>query len=205
VVIANRVTKERFWEDSVVGPNPLKDPISFTRRTDPKGEVLVVDYKAKEPEIVFDGSLSLFMDGVTIDAFVVPGHTEAETAVFVREEGVLFTSDNVFNGVMTWYHESLPFEWLKSLERLSRMPVNVIVPGHGKPGGPELLDAMYEVVYSAMHEVEIAIESGMNRDEAIENVSFSDWSLVSAGHKHVAERMQKIFVGRIFDQVAAQR
>ncbi len=38
----------------------------------------------------------------------MPGHTLHQAAVIVKEEGVVFTSDNIFHGVQNWLHEANP-------------------------------------------------------------------------------------------------
>ena len=41
----------------------------------------------------------------------MPGHTAFQAAVIVEEEGVVFTSDNVFCKVHTWLQEADPALW----------------------------------------------------------------------------------------------
>ena len=43
----------------------------------------------------------------------MPGHTAYQAAVIVEEEGVVFTSDNIFCKVQTWLQEANPEDWLK--------------------------------------------------------------------------------------------
>jgi len=42
----------------------------------------------------------------------MPGHTAYQAAVIVEEEGVVFTSDNIFCKVHTWLQEADPDLWL---------------------------------------------------------------------------------------------
>ncbi len=209
-IIAHQKTKEEFWEDSalwkdgVLGGNPLKNPQAYVEKLDPEGIDSVAQYKAREPEITFDGRLTLFVGDVTLEIFGMPGHVPVDTAVYVREDRVLFTSDNVFHGAMTWYHESLPFEWLETLEHFKGMDVKVVVPGHGFAAGPEVFDEMRQVVEEAIGEVRSAIDSGLSREEAMERISFIDRQPVPEDHRGWAPKLQPIFVGRIYDQIQAR-
>ena len=51
----------------------------------------------------------------------MPGHTLYQAAVSVKEEGVVFTSDNIFCRVQTWLHEANPDLWLVALESLRHL------------------------------------------------------------------------------------
>ena len=175
------------------------------RKIDPEGLGLTADYRAREPEVAFDGRLTLNLGGVTVEAFVAPGHVPFQLAVHVPGEKVLFVSDNVFNGVMTWYHDSVPFEWLESLDRFRRMDVEVVVPGHGPASGPEVFDEMKETVGEAIGRVQSAIDSGMSREEAGDRISFLDRVPVTEGFRSAADRLQRLFVERIYDQIMDRR
>lgn len=204
-IITHQKTKEGFWNDNLFGPSPLKNPKPYVERIDPRAVDMVAGYKPREPEITFDGRLALSLGDVNIEAFAMPGHTPSETAVYVHGDRVLFTSDNVFHDDMTWYQEALPFEWLDTLDSFKQMDVQVIVPGHGRPAGPEVLDKMRSVVEDAISAVTAAIESGMTRQEAMGRITFIDRQPVSEGYRSFAPKIQKVFVGRIYDQVKARR
>jgi glyoxylase-like metal-dependent hydrolase (beta-lactamase superfamily II) len=204
-VIAHRQTKERFWLDTVLGYCPMEDPRAHAQRVDPDGLALVEGYQAREPEITFEDRLTLELGGVTVEMFVMPGHVPKELAVHVPGDRVLFVSDNVFNGVMAWYHDSLPFEWLESLDRLKEIEADVLIPGHGPAGGKDMLDEMKAIVLEAIGRVQTAMDAGTSREEAVERISFLDQVPVSEGFKPIATKLQRLFVGRIYDQILERR
>lgn len=201
-VVANKAISDRFWEDSPIGPNPMKSPRDYIKRTDPSGLALAQAYVAREPELTFDSNMTIAIGGVRVELILMPGHTAAETAVYIPEEGVLFASDNVFNRVMIWYHDALPFQWLTTLENMQRMAVDLVVPGHGPPAGPELLVAMHESVSGVIHQVVGAIEGGISREEAIARLEFADWHMVAEDHRAFAPQLQKYFVGHLYDEIS---
>lgn len=202
-VIAHRQTQEKFWQDNVLGGCPLKDPCPYVEKCDPQGLDLVRSYRERAPEISFDGRLTLSLGDVTLEVFAMPGHVAAEGAVYVREDRVLFTSDNVFHEAMTWYHEALPFEWLQTLDFFKGMEVEVVVPGHGNAAGPAVFDEMKRVVEEAVEEVRSAVRSGMSREEAVERITFIRRQPVPEEHRPYAPMLQRVFVGRLYDQVRA--
>ena len=99
----------------------------------------------------------------------------------------------------------VPFEWLESLDRFRRMDVEVVVPGHGPASGPEVFDEMKETVGEAIGRVRSAIDSGMSREEAGDRISFLDRVSVTEGFRSVADRLQRLFVERIYDQIMDRR
>lgn len=68
---------------------------------------------------------------------------EAKTAhpLFERKTGSLFTGDIAYNRVHAWLKDTPPKGWIPALEDLQKLGAKQVYPGHGEPGGPEILDA----------------------------------------------------------------
>ena len=47
------------------------------------------------------------------------------------EEGVVFTSDNIFCQCHTWLQEADPDRWLETLDSMRALREDTFVPGHG--------------------------------------------------------------------------
>lgn len=204
-IIAHAETQRNFWKDGLFGPSSLKDPRKYVEKGDPQGIRFLSGYKVREPEITFNGRLTLFLGGVTVELLPMPGHVPADTAVYIPQDRALFAGDNVFNGAMTWYHECLCYEWLETLDHFKQMDVKVVIPGHGNAAGPEVFDKMRRGVEDAIREVEAAVDSGMSREEAMKKITFLGRQPVAEDHRELAPKLQPIFVGRIYDQVLARR
>ncbi len=70
------------------------------------------------------------------------GESENAAALYVPSLKVLIAGDAVFNNVHLYLAEHHPDGWLKNLEKLKAIgKINNIMPGHGLPGGTELIDA----------------------------------------------------------------
>ncbi len=134
-IIAHQYIKDVFWDDAPFGPNFMKTPEVFIEMFDPERLDAAGTYQAREPEITFEGKMNLYLGEVAIEAIPLNGHVPNDTAVYIPEERVLFATDNVFNEVMTWYHDSLPYDWLETLDYLKSLDAEIVIPGHGKPGG----------------------------------------------------------------------
>jgi glyoxylase-like metal-dependent hydrolase (beta-lactamase superfamily II) len=66
-----------------------------------------------------------------------PGHSEDSICLFLPEPGVLFSGDTLYR--ITDHLGAYPKAYLGTLERLARLEVRAIYPGHGQP---VLADAM---------------------------------------------------------------
>jgi len=85
----------------------------------------------------------LVIDGEEIRLLVTPGHTPDSICVYHPESGTLFAGDSVYEGMDPATRFGGPKEWkewISHLERLKRLDIQTVVPGHGKIGGIWLLD-----------------------------------------------------------------
>lgn len=91
----------------------------------------------------FTGSLNLGFEGYTLRLLEV-GEAGAPrtTTVFVPETGELFAGDLVWNRLHPATRGADLGAWRRALQDLGRLRPRVVYPGHGPPGGPELLVAM---------------------------------------------------------------
>ena len=137
------------------------------------GEALPEGFSFRLPTIIFSHALTLYVGDHTFRLIRMPGHTPFQTPVYVPEERVLFAGDNVVNG-MPLFHESAPEEWLRSLDALMELDIDVVVPGHGEVGDKSLIPKMRTEVASCIDLVKEAIAKGMTLEETLAAVSFLD-------------------------------
>ena len=84
----------------------------------------------------FTGSLGLEVGGRRVEVTEVgPAHTPGDAIVWVPDTRVVFAGDIFFNGVtpITW--AGAVDNWLAALERIELLDPDVVVGGHGPPGG----------------------------------------------------------------------
>ncbi|MCB9397675.1 MAG: MBL fold metallo-hydrolase [Acidobacteria bacterium] len=72
-----------------------------------------------------------------------PGEASDTNVLYLPQSQALFVGDLVYNQLHPWLAEGRSREWLQSLQHLqSQFPqVKTLYPGHGLPGGKELLEA----------------------------------------------------------------
>jgi cyclase len=126
------------------------------------------DYPPNPPTRTFTDELTLRLGGHTIQCLHIPGHTAPQTAVYLPDEGVVFTGDNIFHGVKTFIQEANPWEWLDALQRIGRLDAAVIVPGHGEPCDRRYLKVQAEIIESWVGVVEEFVRRGLTEAEALQ-------------------------------------
>jgi glyoxylase-like metal-dependent hydrolase (beta-lactamase superfamily II) len=102
--------------------------------------------------------------GAGAEAFTIlhlgVAHTHSDAVVWVPSERVLFTGDLVANGPYNAVADSTIGSWIGVLDRLRKLRPNVVVPGHGPAGGPELIDAQQHYFETVTLEIDRAIAAG---------------------------------------------
>ena len=137
----------------------------------PEEPKLLEGYKANVPIITFKNGMTMHVGDHTFQMIHMPGHTLYQAAILVKEEGVVFTSDNIFRGVQTWLHEANPDLWLVALESLRKLDENIFVPGHGAVCDKGYLDEQGSFIMEWEEYVKDGIDQGMTKDEAVANLT----------------------------------
>ena len=146
-----------------------QDIIERTKTEDPDSVHLIghPDYPANPVTRTFDDKLTLEIGNHTVHFIHMPGHTAPQTSVYIPEEGVVFTGDNIFHKCRTCIQEGNPWEWLHALESIRALDVETIVPGHGEPCDKTYLDAQGQLIKDWIGAIETFIAKGLTEDEAV--------------------------------------
>jgi cyclase len=101
------------------------------------------DLRVAPPTVTFTDSLRVWSDDTPLEISYVgqPAHTSNDSLVWLPGEQVLFCGDLLFNG-------GTPFLLMGSVTGaidvlaavLAPIPARIIVPGHGEPCGPDLVE-----------------------------------------------------------------
>jgi cyclase len=86
---------------------------------------------------------SIAVNGEEVTIMHLPGHTESELVVYHPRTMTLFAGDAIneragpvtmFGAVGDWRR------WIAGLEKLKKLEIELIVPGHGETCGPDIID-----------------------------------------------------------------
>jgi cyclase len=86
------------------------------------------------------GDRSLMLDDLELLLLSTPGHLLDALSVFIPRHRVLFSGDLIYSGFppTTRFGDlELWRQWIASLRKVEALHPEVIVPGHGRPCGPE--------------------------------------------------------------------
>lgn len=164
----------------------------------PESLYLLEGFRYRPPTITLSERLTLYVGKHTFQVIHLPGHTACQVAVFIPEERVVFTSDNVFGRVQAWLHEALPYEWLDSLRRIQELDADVLVPGHGSICDRSYISEMSAFIQDWIDAVKAAIDKGMSLEEAQAKVSLLDRYPMEAGSEPWAQEVQRRNVARLY-------
>ena len=193
-VIAHEGVRTRILETD------LEEHIERVANFGPEEGPLMQGYKPNVPIITFKNGMVLRVGDHTFRMIHMPGHTLYQAAIVIEEEGVVFTSDNIFHKVQTWLHEANPDLWLTALESLRGLNEDIFVPGHGDLCDKGYLDEQGSFIMEWRDYVKEAIDIGMTRDEAALNLNkFVDRYPMDVGQSHMAPMVMRISAANLYD------
>jgi glyoxylase-like metal-dependent hydrolase (beta-lactamase superfamily II) len=166
----------------------------------PEEPKLLEGYRPNAPVITFQLEMTLHVGNHTFRMVHMPGHTSSQAAVIVEEEGVVFTSDNIFCKVHTWLQEADPDLWLTALESLRALREDTFVPGHGPVCGKDYLDEQGAFIREWVDYVRRAVDTGMSRDEAVDTLTaMTDRYPMDVGQDGMAPMVMKLNAANLYD------
>ena len=168
----------------------------------PDEPALLEGYRANAPVITFERELTLHVGNHTFRMIHMPGHTSAQAAIVVEEEGVVFTSDNVFCKVHTWLQEADPAAWLESLEALRALRLETLVPGHGPVCDTHYLSEQGAFIQEWVDYVRRAVDKGLGKDDAVATLTaMTDRYPMDVEQDGMAPMVMKLNVANLYDYV----
>lgn len=161
---------------------------------------LLEGYRANAPVITFQTEMTLHVGDHTFRMVNMPGHTPYQAAVIVEEEGVVFTSDNIFCKVHTWLQEADPDLWLRALDSLGKLRQVTFVPGHGPVCDKRYLDEQGAFIQEWVDYVRRGIERGMTKDQCVATLTaLTDRYPMDVEQDGMAPRVMQMNVANLYD------
>lgn len=157
-------------------------------------------YNPAEPidfKMVSDGEIIRY-GGYELQCVFTPGHTSGHTCLYEPHLKYLFSGDHILGditpNISTWLEDSNPLgEFFKSLDRISAMPVDLVLPGHRTliTNCRKRIGELKEHHRQRISEVRVIMEN-KGPSSAFEVASHMTWDLI-AEHWDDYPLMQKWF------------
>jgi cyclase len=195
-VVAHEGVRRRILETN------LEEHVARVATFGPEEPPLLEGYRPNAPVVTFKSGMTLHVGNHTFEMIHMPGHTMYQAAICIKEEGVVFTSDNIFHKCHTWLQEANPDLWLTLLESLRNLKEEVFVPGHGPVCGKDYLDEQGSFIREWKAYVKNAVDRGMTKDEAIAQLTaMTDRYPMDVGQDGMAPSVMKRNVANLYDYV----
>ena len=195
-VVAHQGVRKRILETN------MGEMLARVATFGPEEPKLLEGYRPNAPVITFDSEMTLHVGDHTFRLISMPGHTPYQAAVIVKEEGVVFTSDNIFCKCHTWLQEADPARWLQSLQSMRALREDTFVPGHGPVCDKSYLAEQSAFIEEWVHYVQDAAGRGMTKEEAVgELTAMTDRYPMDVEQDGMAPRVMKMNVANLYDYV----
>src|SRR5262245_6086889 len=155
----------------------------------PKGRKDVARSAYKIPTLTFDDKLVLD-DGKQRVEFHHFGHshTIGDAVAYLPRHQILCTGDACVNGPYNFMGHSDSASWIRSLEKMQQLDVELVLPGHGLPEGRGLLAKQKRYFADLRREVKKGIEAGKEVEDIIKALDlpwYVSWTTVKPAADNV--------------------
>jgi cyclase len=110
-------------------------------------------------------------------------HTKGDGFVYLPKEQVLCTGDAVVNGAYNATMDANIGNWPSVLTAAGKLKVKTVLPGHGLPGGRELIDGQSQFMTDLMKTVKTGVDQGKKLEEIQESAKLPESVWVGKGLK----------------------
>lgn len=148
------------------------------------------------PNETFEDSLFLTIEGIDIQLHAANGETNDELFVWLPKDKTLFTGDNYYKAFPNLYairgsqYRDVK-SWGESVQKMSRLPVEHLVPGHTRPlSGKEIIHENLSNYAEAILSVYQQTIDGMNQGLSVEELCAK---VQLPAHLKDAENLQEFY------------
>lgn len=145
------------------------------------------------PDVTFDDRLVLhFGDRVIELLYLGPAHTIGDTVVYLPQDKLLFAGDIAFHYVTPLAFEGHVSGWIRVIDRISKLDVETVVPGHGPVGSKAELREVRDYLALLRREANKCFQEGMNDWQAAKSIRLR-WYGQWAEPERVLANVRKLY------------
>jgi cyclase len=121
------------------------------------------------PKQTFDKSPFILKDDTREVRFYFFGwaHTRGDGFVYLPKEKVLCSGDAAVNGPFNYTADANIANWPKVVAAAQKLDVEHVLPGHGGPGGKEILEGQARFMTELHSAVQAAVKQGKKLDDLV--------------------------------------
>jgi len=168
-IIVHEGTKKELLSDANL--KMCRDCITLI---DPSSAFLMAGYFVRQPRFTYETKMDLYLGGEAFELIHIRAHTQNETLVYLPGKRVLFTGDNVCTNGIPNLSESFPREWLKALDFMDTLDIDILVPGHGSIGNKDSVRDFRLEFQKLIERVQERINQGLPKEAVMKEGILED-------------------------------
>ena len=146
----------------------------------PTGRPDVRNSTLKVPNLVFEDKLVLD-DGKQRVEFMFRGHadTAGDAFGYLPKHKILCTGDACVNGAFNFLGHADSASWIRVLERVEQLDIEMVCPGHGPLAGKDLLEKQRRYFVELRQQVKQGIDGANDVDDIVKNINmpwYKEWT-----------------------------
>jgi cyclase len=146
-------------------------PVELLQKRIPRFATEFPKVKLAVPEVTFEDRLVFHQAGRDVELWHLgPAHTFGDAFVYLPKDKVLFAGDLAFYYVTPLAFQGHVGNWITVADRILKMDVETIVPGHGPIGGKKELREMRAYLALIRREAKKRFAAGMTAEQAARDV-----------------------------------
>ena len=156
-----------------------------------------------QPEIIFSDKMALKLGRLTLRLFHIGGHTAGSICVYVEEDKILLSGDNVVCGIHPFMGQANIRDWIEALRWMKGLEIETIIPGHGNICRMDELDRLLEYFIRLWYLTEDLIKKGRDREGVINETQalMLDYYDIEPDMLEGTRMIFNVGVSRLYDEV----
>jgi phosphoglycerate dehydrogenase-like enzyme/glyoxylase-like metal-dependent hydrolase (beta-lactamase superfamily II) len=155
----------------------------------PTGRKDIAESTLKVPNLVFDDKLVLDDGKQRVELlFFGHAHTAGDAFAYLPKRKIVCTGDACVNGAFNFMGHSDSASWIRVLERVQQLDVQMVCPGHGPVAGKDLLEKQKRYFIELRRQVQKGIDAGQGVEDIIKNLDmpwYKEWTSVTPSPDNV--------------------
>jgi cyclase len=94
-------------------------------------------------------------------------HTRGDAFAYLPAEKILCSGDAILNGPYNYLAQGNVHNWPSVLDQVAKLAVERVLPGHGAPGGPELITGQKQFLVELYQGVKAAVDRGEKLEDIV--------------------------------------
>jgi glyoxylase-like metal-dependent hydrolase (beta-lactamase superfamily II) len=104
-----------------------------------------------------------------------PAHCDGDLVIYLKKASVAFMGDLFFHGRFPWFGDCDLNGWIAALDRVLKMDIKIVIPGHGVPATLKELEQFRNLLVAVRDAGDRAIKLGWSEDAAARDTVLTDY------------------------------